>query len=315
MRRYAFTLIELLVVIAIIAVLIGLLVPAVQKVRESANRMTCGSNLKQLGLAVIQHHDIYGLLPDGGERYWTVRVWNNGSPATAGKQSWGVFYQILPYIEQENLHKSTNDADVMKTVVKTYLCPSRTNPRSALGLMDQLPRTMGDYAGNGGTDVTGFIWGMLGNGKDGVIVRRPDNTNQRISNIRLSSISDGTSNTLLIGEHSFNRTSTTASALHRPDDDAGWIEGWGWDTTRWGRYQPIADYSDSSASTLATLDSLNSQDQAVINRVGAFGSAHTSGFNGVLADGSVRNIAYNVKLTAFQAFCTRDGGEVFSLDN
>lgn len=315
MRRHAFTLIELLVVIAIIAVLIGLLVPAVQKVREAANRMTCSNNLKQMGLAVMQHNDTQGILPDGGERYWTVRVWSNGSPSTAGKQSWGVFYQILPYIEHESIFKAPIDSDVMKSVVKTFICPSRTNPRSALGLMDQLPRTMGDYAGNGGTDLTGFVWGMLGNGKNGVIVRRPDSTNQRSSNIKINSIVDGTSSTLLIGEHSFNRESINASPLHRPDDDAGWIEGWDWDTIRWGRYQPIVDYSDSSASTLATFDSLNAQDQTVINRVGAFGSAHSNGFNGVLADGSVRNIVYNVKLAAFQALCTRDGGEVFSLEN
>lgn len=312
MRRYAFTLIELLVVIAIIAVLIGLLVPAVQKVREAANRMTCSNNLKQIGLAVMQHHDTISILPDGGERYWTVRTWNNGTPALAGKQSWGVFYQILPYIEQENLHKSSNDSDVLKSIVKTFLCPSRTNPRSALGLTDQLPRTMGDYAGNGGTDVTGLVWGMLGNGKDGVIVRRPDNTNQRSSSIKMVSIVDGTSNTLLIGEHSFNRA---AISPYLPDDDAGWIEGWDWDTIRWGRYQPIPDYSDNSASRIATCISQNTQDQTVINRIGAFGSSHPSGFNGVLADGSVRNIAYTVKLAAFQALCTRNGGEIVSLDN
>lgn len=312
MRRYAFTLIELLVVIAIIAVLIGLLVPAVQKVREAANRMTCSNNLKQMGLAIIQHHDVFGILPDGGEQYWTFRSWVNGSPAVAGKQSWGVFYQILPFIEQEALFKTPIDSDIRKTVVKTFLCPSRTNPRSALDPIDQIPRIMGDYAGNGGNDTTGLVWGMLGNGKDGVIVRRPDNTNQRTSSIKMVSIIDGTSSTLLMGEHSFNRAGISP---YRPDDDAGWIEGWDWDTIRWGRYQPIPDYSDDSANRIATCISQNTQDQSVINRVGAFGSAHPSGFNGVLTDGSVRNIVYDVKLTAFQALCTRNGGEVFSLDN
>src|SRR5437660_1274043 len=134
-KRRGFTLIELLVVIAIIAILIGLLLPAVQKVREAAARMSCANNFKQIGIASHSYHDNTGHMPDAGIN-------------TTYSQTWCWAFQALPYIEQVNLYRTVTPL----VPVKTYLCPGRgRSPQTATagGNSPGLNGPFTDYAING----------------------------------------------------------------------------------------------------------------------------------------------------------------------
>jgi prepilin-type N-terminal cleavage/methylation domain-containing protein len=204
-RRHAFTLIELLVVIAIIAVLIGLLLPAIQKVRESANQAACGNNLKQIGLAIHNYHEVNNTLP----------------PSRMGPQfaSWCVL--IMPYLEQNNLYSQwtttetyyMQPAAVQTTAVSTFYCPSRRSPPvlsteyeiSSSGIPDsnQHPGALGDYACNGGAYAnSGTVDLPACNGA--MCMASSQVVNGQLTGSKalttMFSITDGTSNTFLVGE-------------------------------------------------------------------------------------------------------------------
>jgi prepilin-type N-terminal cleavage/methylation domain-containing protein/prepilin-type processing-associated H-X9-DG protein len=296
-NRLAFTLIELLVVIAIIGVLIALLLPAVQRVRESANRVKCANNLKQMGLACHLHNDVHGYLPDGGGNWWLPRSKENGIPLAAPKQDWGWAYQILPYIEQDNLWKLDKDTDVAAVAVPLYFCPSRRPPEVLPGVQSGMPdgpRGAIDYAGCGGTDPAEFP--SDDGGRNGLLVHRPDGSITNPSPpVPLANVPDGTSNTLMLGERNVNMKHLGDSTQW--DENNGYIDGWDWDTMRWGYEKPAPDrYDDSYYDT-------------------RFGSSHPGGFNGVFGDGSVRFIHYTVSLTVFQNICCRNDGQPVDLND
>src|SRR5579875_1337751 len=196
--RTAFTLIELLVVLAILGILLSLLLPAVQKVRESAARSQCQNNLKQLGLALHNYHDVHQGFPPG---YAAAMPYIDGATDTAPGWGWGAF--LLPYLEQNNLYAQLNlvqpveGSPAIQTMLKVYLCPSDPTPTVAFAVSDGFGATRAlaapcSYAACCGndesevTDPTGL----------GVFYRN--------SRIRLTDISDGTSQTLLVGDKAWS---------------------------------------------------------------------------------------------------------------
>jgi len=266
--RKGFTLIELLVVIAIIAILIGLLLPAVQKVRDAAARIQCTNNLKQLGLAAQSYHDTAGVFPP----YYT-RIGAYDYP-------WG--YALLPHIEQDNLLKKED----IYTPVKTFQCPSSTappkDPSSGLALTSYLA-VSGDRCNDGWVGNDTGIMGVYYNGY--------------WNGLKMSAITDGNSNTLLIGE--------------RPPMDLGgyfgWLYGWEYDSMNWARAIGGMDFYYASGCAAKYFGPGNKNDACDIHH---FWSNHTGGGNFAMADGSVRFFAYSLGTTVIPPMSTRSRDEI-----
>lgn len=267
--RRAFTLVELLVVLAIIAILLALLLPAVQKVRESAARIKCANNLKQIGLALHLHHDAYGCFPTGGTTYTLPPTYTaSGYPAATTQQNAGWAFQILPYIEQGNLHR--DQAHVLVTPVPLYFCPSRRAPTTTTFF----GRAVIDYAGAGTPGSEYWSSGPY----YGTIVKNP-------GRVDVYGISDGTSNTLVIGE---KRLNPTLYATGCGSDNEGYTDGWDND--------------------IVCVTSYPFGRDAVVDVDYSFGSAHPSGMNAAFADGSVRTLRYSITPATLTALGDRRDG-------
>jgi prepilin-type N-terminal cleavage/methylation domain-containing protein/prepilin-type processing-associated H-X9-DG protein len=302
-RRPGFTLIELLVVIAIISILIGLLLPAVQKVREAAARMACTNNLKQIGLACHNYHDANSALPPG---YRATAFYADG--ATDTSPGWGWAAYLLPYVEQDNLYRQIDftqpvqNSPAARTLVKVYLCPSDLTPAAAFAVPDAFgvpvaqaaPCSYAACVGGDESDTTGPA-GL------GVFYRN--------SRTRFTDITDGTSTTILVGERAWaNAEGVWAGAV--PNG-----------VCLRGRSNPNPGSAAASmpAATLVLGHShLNNATSDTDSGLDDFSSRHPGGSNFLFGDGSVRFVrsipadtltGYTPDGLIFQAMGTRANGE------
>jgi prepilin-type N-terminal cleavage/methylation domain-containing protein/prepilin-type processing-associated H-X9-DG protein len=308
--RTAFTLIELLVVIAIIAILIALLVPAVQKVREAAARSECQNNMKQIGLALHNFHNVFQGFPKAGK--------------LTNELSWHVY--ILPFIEQDNLYKQFNLApgtfngppnntgpmknELALNRISMFLCPSSNVEAMLLNAPNNadLPEVINNvvpytthYYGimgpKGNNPVTGqpYLWnnqGVHGGfALQGIFLQdtvAAGNSPGPDVGVRIAQILDGTSNTLMVGELSWENNVT--GTRYR-----SWVRG--------------CDTAPVCSGCRNVTNAINNPSIATYNDI-AFGSMHQGGTNFLMGDGSVRFIEESINLGTYWALASKDGDEV-----
>jgi prepilin-type N-terminal cleavage/methylation domain-containing protein/prepilin-type processing-associated H-X9-DG protein len=328
-RHIAFTLIELLVVIAIIAILIGLLLPAVQKIREAAARLTCQNNLKQIGLAVHNYHDSNGKFPPGETQLPASAV----NAALAGNHDGGTSghiwsMRLLPYMEQDNVYRNIRE-DVwgywgyspavrdkfpahytaITTPVKMYMCPSSGHAQrtqcygTAFSNPNQPYNEFGilEYMGVAGSDRRGQTGSTLG-------------TFYLDSAVKITDMTDGSSNTMIIGESSglckgqqYNAYSSLS------DNEASWDIGYqGGGDFVWAcrtiSFPPNSPYFwDSYAKTSPLYCG-----QAALRTISrsSLKSNHAGGINTLFGDGSIHFINNSIDLIVYQNLADRADGNV-----
>ncbi len=315
-RRRGFTLVELLVVIAIIGILIGLLLPAVQSVREAARRIQCANHLKQMGLGALNHEEAHGFFPSCGWGWAWIGDPDRGFGET---QPGGWIYNLLPFVEQDALHnlgmgKSDSEkrafaGEVANTPIAMFNCPSRRRAKPYTVYYsggsfhaynaDNVPgHARSDYGANGGPVVHVFTGpSSVTDGENPNWSGWPGwmRTERGVSYLRsevtMGDIKDGTTNTYFAAEKYMNPDHYETGVDGA--DNTSMYQGQDWDVQRWGN----------------TVD-LPYQDQSGVARWRSFGAAHANGFQAVFCDGSVRSLSFSIDGVTHQRLSDRADHQV-----
>lgn len=346
--RNAFTLVELLVVIAIIGILVGLLLPAVQAAREAARRMQCGNNMKQIGLAFLNHESAYQFLPKGpydGDPSLSGMVYNEPAGAyesgttccnAAHPNGWSHWFKILPYIEASNVYNLARfdlppihsgrpanyngEDDVARALIPSYYCPSRRAPEGyGAALLGRC-----DYAGCAGF-YQGEVhenWGDIPAAPLGMAPRRNERTPENFGNTggRKGAIcwsGQGAKRRMAdFTDGTSNSISTAEKHLPRTrfGSDGGDNERWnnaGWDECVVRYHFPPKSDLDKSVPATGTLGNFNGTG-TVWRRY--FGSSHTGGLNAAYGDGSVHFAPFTVDPLVWMNLCVIDDGNPVQSD-
>lgn len=332
MAADAFTLVELLVVIAIIGILVALLLPAVQAAREAARRMQCQNNLKQLGLAMLNHHDTYKRFPSGG---WGPYWGPDPDRGTGQRQPGGWTYSILPFLEEGNLDALGKDGDpktitaqqkqgitqLVQTPLTAFYCPSRratrtypyTGGNAPIGFDPVQTAAKSDYAANAGQYWDFVIHGGANNVQQGddpstwsglaaAFQSWPDFRWDGIcyngSEINLKKVTDGTSMTMMIGEK-FMNSDYYETGQDLGDNEAA-FEGADIDNLRRAGTFP---------NDFLRPDNLPGVIEALPR---GFGSVHVAGIFLVFCDDSARLISYDIDQDVFVRIGNKSDGGIVS---
>jgi len=327
--RHAFTLIELLVVIAIISALMGLLVPAVQKVRAAAARIKCTNNLKQIGLGLHNYHDTVGWFPPG---YIDGNTNPNSTPDNDVGPGWGWASFLLPYLEQDNVYKQINFSQTVGTGSNTaisqlplaiFQCPAdpyqQTFPvydstfSSPVAMLahgnyvgcDGWIECFNGCGGNPGSAGNDGLVGPSGLAGVGLFYRNSRNT--------IANVSDGLSNTIIVGERSANHSPSTWTGAY----PGGRCPAWMATAPPPPPYSPPpgpaydnADFGEALVLSHGNATHVPSADIPFYDP-DTFYSMHTGqGANFLFGDGSVHFLTSSINPYTYQALCTIAGGEV-----
>ncbi len=308
--KSGFTLIELLVVIAIIAILIGLLLPAVQKVREAAARMSCTNKQKQIGLALHNYHDTNGAMPAGQPYGYYFGGWySTPGIKDLDRSNWAG--AILPYVEQNALYDQLQTAirnssgytcnlPLAQNVLATFLCPSDpASPKiaAAPGNAQGFHTNFIVCHGNGYATPTGDDRGLNLNG---IFFGQ--------SKVKLTDITDGTSNTAMVSE--LLQGSDTAAGGHD-------VRGRMWNTIHAGTtfstiYPPNSTVGDNTMGYCGAVPGAPCGPQSVANTFALARSKHTGGVNVTRGDASVRFVSNSITPATWLGMGSRTGGEIIN---